>query len=197
MSAHTPKLSCDQVLELFAMEPDSGGQTLQRYLREYPEYATQLVDLSQEIFRFSIQDESPLSVEDQMRIDTAWSRIQSAPSKVATDPFAELSVPKLREIAQTLNVPRQVITAFRERTVIVASVPKRFLARLADLVGSRVQDLLDTLALPPQQLARSYKADGKPNEAVRVTFEQLLSDAGLSDEGIELLLADDVSDGRD
>lgn len=192
MTAHAPKLSRDQVLESFAMEPDAGGQTLQRYLQEYPEYAALLVDLSQEIFRFNIQDESPLSVEDQMQIDSAWSRIQSAPSKAVADPFAELSIPKLREVAQALDVPRQVITAFRERTVIVATVPNRFLTRLAGLVGSSVQGLLDTLALPLQPMARSYKADNKPTKAVRVTFEQLLRDAGLSDEQIELLLADDV-----
>lgn len=192
MTAHAPKLARDQVLESFAMEPDADGQTLQRYLLEYPEYAKQLVDLSQELFRFGIQDESPLSVEDQMRIDSACSRIQSAPSKAMVDPFAVLSVSKLRDVAQTLNVPRQVITAFRERTVIAASVPKRFLTRLAGLVGSSVQDFLDTLALPPQLLVRNYKADGKPTQVVQVTFEQLLRDAGLSDEQIELLLADDV-----
>lgn len=192
MIAQSHKLSRDQVLELFAMELDTGGHTLQHYLREYPEYATQLVDLSQEIFRFGIQDESPLSIEDRIRIDTAWSRIQSAPNNVVTDPLAGLSVPQLREIAQTLKVPRQVITAFRERTVIVSSVPRNFLNLLASLVGSSVQDLLGTLTSSPQSLARSYKANGKPTEAVRVTFEQLLRDAGLSDEDIKLLLADDV-----
>lgn len=191
MTSHTRKLTCDEVLESFAMEPNAGGQTLQRYLRDYPEYAAQLVDLSQEMFRFSIQDESPLSVEDQMRIDSAWSRIQSAPSKAA-DPFVGLSVPKLREIAQTLDVPRQVITAFRERTVIAASVPKRFLARLASLIGTSAQGLFDVLSLPPQSLARNYKADVQPTEATRITFEQLLRDAGLSDKQIESLLTDDT-----
>ncbi|HEK1692139.1 TPA: hypothetical protein SMR48_003384 [Pseudomonas putida] len=192
MSTHLPKLSLDQVLESFAMEHDADGQALRRYLQEYPEYAPQLVDLSQEIFRFDILDESPLSMEDQMRIDTAWSRIQSAPTKAVTDLFADLSVPKLREVAQTLDVPRQVITAFRERAVIVASIPMCFLTKLAGLLGSSVQDLQDSLSLPPQAQARSYKADGKPSEAARVTFEQLLRDAGQSDEQIELLLADDV-----
>jgi hypothetical protein len=190
MTSHAPKLSLDHVLESFAMEPESGGVTLQRYLREYPEYATQLVDLSLERFRFQIQDESPISAEDRMRIDTAWSRIQSTPRKIATDPFADLTVPKLREIAKTLHVPRQVITAFRERTVIVASVPKRFITQLASLVGSSAQDLLDILALPPHSLARRYKADSKPTEGVLVTFEQLLRDAGVSDEDIKLLLAE-------
>ena len=65
MTISPSKLSCDQVLESFAMESDTSGQTLQKYLQEYPEYATQLVDLSLEIFRFSILDETPLSEEDQ------------------------------------------------------------------------------------------------------------------------------------
>lgn len=192
MVTQLKKFSLDQVLELFAMEPHADGKVLQRYLREYPEYTLQLVDLSQEIYRFCTQDETPLSVEDRIYIDSAWSRIQSAPSKVVTDPLANLSVPKLREIAEVLDVPRQVIMAFRERTVIVTSIPTRFLTRLADLVDSNFNILRDNLALSPQSLSRSYKADGKPAEAVQVTFEQLLRDAGLSDEQIERLLMDDA-----
>lgn len=191
MTSQPYKLTCDQVLESFAMEPDADGQTLLRYLRDYPEYAKQLIDLSQEIFRFGILDETPLSVEDKVRIDTACSRIQSGLSNATVDPFVALSVSKLREIAQTLDVPRQVITAFRERTVIVASVPKYFLTRFAGLLGNSFQEFLATLALPPQQLVRNYKADGKPTQAIQVTFEQLLRDAGLSEEKIKSLLTDD------
>ncbi|WP_143002908.1 hypothetical protein [Nitrosospira sp. Nsp1] len=179
------------------MEFDKSGQTLERYLRSYPEYAMQLIDLSQETFRFGVQDESPLSVQDKIRIDSALLRIQSASIKAAADVLAELSVPKLREIAQALDVPRQVITAFRERTVIVGSVPRRFAAKLASLVGSSAEVLLNSLSLPPQTLSRSYKADGKPTKTVRVTFEQLLRDSGMSDKKIALLLTDDAQDGRD
>lgn len=196
MTISLSKLSCNHVLELFSMEPDTSGQTLQKYLQEYPECAAQLVDLSLEIFRFSIMDESPLSKEDQTRIDSAWNIIQYTQSKTATDPIAELSVPKLRDIAQSLNVPRQVITAFRERTVIVTSVPMRFLTQFADMIGISIQEFLNVLALPPQSLARNYKADGKPTQAVQVTFEQLLHDAGMSDEQIESLLSNNDLDGR-
>ncbi len=192
MTTRAAKLTCDEVLESFAMERHSDGRMLQRYLKDYPEYATQLVDLSQEIFRSDIQVESPLSAQDQMRIDTACSRIQSVQSSVVVDPFADLPVSKLREVALVLNVPRQVITAFRERTVIVATVPKRFLTQLASLVGSSVQDLLNVLALPPAQLVRSYKADEKPTEVVQVTFEQLLRGTNLTNEQIEVLLTDDI-----
>jgi hypothetical protein len=196
MTISPSKPSCDQVLESFAMEPDNSGQTLKRYLQDYPEYATQLVDLSLEIFRFSIVDESSLSEEDQMRIDSAWNIIQSTRSEIASDPIAELSVPKLRKIAQSLKVPRQVITAFRERTVIVSSVPMRFLTQFAGMLGINIQEFLNALALPPQSLARNYKADGKPTQAGQVTFEQLLRDAGMSDEQIELLLSENDPDGR-
>jgi len=196
MTISPSKPSCDQVLESFAMEPENSGPTLKRYLQEYPEYATQLVDLSLEIFRFSIVDESSLSEEDQTRIDSAWNIIQSTRSKIAADPIAELSVPKLREIAQSLKVPRQVITAFRERTVIVSSVPMHFLTQFAGMLGISIQEFLNALALPPQSLARNYKADVKPTLAGQVTFEQLLRDAEMSDEQIELLLSENDPDGR-
>ena len=196
MTISPSKLSCDQVLESFAMESDTSGQTLQKYLQEYPEYATQLVDLSLEIFRFSILDETPLSEEDQTRIDSAWNLIRYTQSEIATDPIAKLSVPKLREIAHSLNEPRQVITAYRERTVIVTSVPMQFLVQFAGLVDISIQEFLNALALPPQSLARNYKADVKPTQAVQVTFEQLLRDAGMSDEQIELLLLNNDTDGR-
>lgn len=196
MTISLSKLSCDQVLESFAMEPETNGQTLKKYLQEYPEYATQLIDLSLEIFRFSIMDESPLSEEDQTRIDSAWNIIENTERETATDPIAELSVSKLREIAQSLNVPRQVITAFRERTVIVNSVPMRFLTQFADMIGITIQEFLNVLALPPQSLGRSYKADVKPTQAGQVTFDRLLRDAGMSKEQIELLLSNNDPDGR-
>lgn len=185
-------LSLDQVLEEFAMQRGADGRVLERYLRDYPQYARELIDLSQEMFLLGTQGEGPLAVEDQMRIDSAWSRLQSAPRTAPADPLAHLSIERLREVAAALRVPRQVIAAFRERTVLAGSVPKGFLARMAGLVGSSIQDLLDTLTLPRQTLARSHKADEKPGDSGQISFEQLLREADLPQEQIEQLLTDDA-----
>lgn len=184
--------SREDVLDAFAVEPNPGRATLERYLRNYPEYAAELVDLSRELARDHCRDEEPLSTKDQALIDLAWRRHVEAAPKAAADPLASLSVAEQRRIAACLDVPRQIVTAFRERRVIVASVPRRFLARFAAAVDSKIDLFISVLApQPASSLTRSYKSDAKPGADEPVTFEQLLIDAGVPDEKRALLMADD------
>jgi hypothetical protein len=189
MNKDMAAISCDQVLESFAMEPSVDGATLTRYLKKYPEFAEELVSLSNEIFLVNNTEERELTAEDEKVIDAAWSRIQSAGSSAIGDPLAELSPKEARNIARSLNVPMQVILAFCERTVEVASIPGKFLDRFARLLSINAKKLEELLTFPPQ-LARSYKADEKPANATKVTFEQLLRDASLSDQDIKSLMED-------
>ena len=73
----------------------------------------------------------------------AWQNHARPVARLAgeVDPLANLSVPQLREVAHQLGVPRQVITAFRERRVKLESVPKSFLVALSRALGCTV-DLL-------------------------------------------------------
>lgn len=189
--ANTPIERAD-VLDAFAVEADAGPETLARYLRDFPQFGTELVDLGRELGRTLPPDEAPLSASEQAMIDAAWSRhAAAAPAESATDPFSALSVAELRDVAQQLNIPRQVVTAFRERRVIVATVPKPFLARLANALKSTLDEVVRALAAPPTPTpARSYKADGKPSAASAVSFEQVLMDAGLSADRRQDLLKD-------
>ena len=43
--------SREDVLDAFAVEPNHERNTLERYLRDYPQYAAELVDLSRELSR--------------------------------------------------------------------------------------------------------------------------------------------------
>ena len=192
MTPTTPQPSREDVLDAFAVEQDVGRKTLERYLRDYSQYAAELVDLSRELSRVIVEDEKPLSAEDLALVDSAWRRhLEAAPGPII-DPISALSVAESREIAKYLGIPRQVVTAFRERRVIVASIPRRFLARLAAAVNSTVESVESALALQPSpSLARSYKADEKPRNESPVAFERLLIDAGVSEEKRALLMADD------
>lgn len=192
MTSTTHQPPREDVLNAFAVEQDFGRETLERYLRDFPQYATDLIDLSSELSRGINEQEGELSEEDQKLINKAWTRYQSAIPKVTLDPLAALSVPELRELAGRLEVPRQVITAFRERRVIVDSVPQRFLSQFAIALNSTVERLVSAFAMPPLQgLTRSYKADVKPQGDSPITFEQLLMDAGVSEEKRNVLMADD------
>jgi len=193
MTQGSPKPSREEVLDAFAVEPIRGRTTLERYLRDFPQYAAELVELSREVSRVVEEDESPLTAHEKALIETAWQNHSSLETKSAKDPLADLSVPQLREVAHALDVPRQVITAFRERRVKLESVPKPFISALARVLGCPADLLLSVLVAPSgPALARSYKADVKPSAGAAISFEQLLIDAGVPEaKRAELLVEDE------
>ena len=189
MSPLAGKPSRQDVLDAFAVEPDTGRATLERYLRDYPELATELLDLSRLLATPFTGEESPLTPEDEARVDAAWLRHAAARPAAVTDSFSALSVHELRDIAHRLGVPRQVLMAFRNRRVIMSTVPRPFLARLADLLGTAPEQLLRALSLPASlDPAHSYRSDRKPVASDAVSFEQTLIDADVpQDKRAELM----------
>lgn len=179
MSPAGERPSREAVLDAFAVESEPDRSTLERYLRLYPEYATELVDLSRELSREIPEDEALLSVADQALIDAAWSQHAKALPATALDPFAALTADDWRTVAHHLDVPRQVITALRERRVSLLSVPRRFLQNLAVAMRCSVTQLELSWGSAPLVAGRSYKADGKPNAGEQVTLEKVLIDAGV------------------
>lgn len=193
MSARDNNLSLEEVLDSFAMESNPDGEVLGRYLTDYPQFAEELVDLSHEIFRVGLVQERELTSEDNSRISSAWSVLQASIGRPAPDPLASLSPTVMSELSEALHVPRQVILAFWEKRVAPASVPRRFLERMAGLLDASVQSVIDSLAGPQQVLVRSHKADEKPAAAgEKQAFEQVLREARVSEEEIASLLTEGV-----
>lgn len=186
-------LGREDVLGAFAMEDEHGRSVLDRYLRDYPQFAGDLIDLSRELMREAEPgDDAPLSAAGQARLDAAWNTHVAA-RPTAADPFASFTPAMGREVAGALGVPRQVITCFRERRVLLGSVPRTFMKRLAESMGAAVGPFLEALAMPPTSAqARSYKADGKPGAVEQVTFERILIDAGVPEAKRAELLAEDA-----
>lgn len=183
--------SREDVLGAYAVEVDQGRATLERYLRDYPMYAEDLIDLSAELSQHVDENTAPLGAEEQALIETAWQRHVAAGAPSAGNPLARLTVADLKELAHKLDLPRQVLAAFREHRVIVTSVPRWLLARLAALVDIRLEEFKAALARAPAfALERQYKAEEKPVAIVQVTFEQLLIDAGVPPDKRVALLAE-------
>ncbi|ADU68338.1 hypothetical protein [Pantoea sp. At-9b] len=191
MTGLSPQASLEEVLESFSIEHDVGKATLQKYLAAFPEYANDLIDLSREIARISIEDEAPLSESERRIINSAVTRIQNSPGKTAVDPFANLSAQEMRSLSKSLDIPRQVVMAFKERNVVAKSVPQGFLARLAEQLQVSVQQLFTSLEQPHMEVVGSYKSDSKPGDAEKITFELLLRDADMSEEEIRNLMEED------
>ena len=171
------------MLDAFAVEPDTGRATLERYLRDYPQFATELLDLSRMLASPFWDEETPLSSEDRAKIDAAWLRHAAAVPNPVADPFSSLSPRDHRKIAERLGVPRQVLTALRHRRVILSTVPGPFLARVADLISTSEEQLVRVLSLPAAvEPARSYSSERKPVTSEAVSFEQVLIDADVPED---------------
>ncbi len=183
-------LNLEDVLDAFSMEETNEKPTLDRYLSAYPQFAGELIDLSRELARAVPASLPPLSATDRATIDAAWSKHMAARPAPVVDPFAALSPTRSREIAILLGVPRQVVTSFRERRILPASVPSAFARRFAKALAVPLEGFMAWISLPQGDgLARSHFAEGKPGGIPQVTLERVLVDAGVAGEDIKRLLA--------
>lgn len=110
----------------------------------------------------------------------------------AVEVLANLTPGQQAVVCQNLKIRRSVLSALREHRAVVSSIPKRFLRRLAHELGQSMQTMADALHFPPPaRLLSEHKADTKPvAQPSRVTFEQLLRDAAMSDEDVQELMRD-------
>lgn len=193
MTSTSPAMTLDGVLEQFMMEDAHDGATLARYVRVYPQFALQLIDLSRLIATPDAQDsKEPLSAPDQSRIDAAWIIHKAAVPAPSTDddPFAALTGARGKAVALRFGVPRQVITGFREHRVDPSTVPAPIARVFADEFDLPLAHVIAAMHRPTAMLVgRSFKAENKPGAAGKISFEQLLIDAGMSDADRVRLLA--------
>lgn len=182
----------EEVLGAFSMEAHLCREILEQYLNKYPEYAESLVDLSLELHRVVCQDEAPLSERDAALIDAAWLSYCATKSSMQADPFAAMTVDVQRIVAKQLGIPRQVLSAFREHKVLLSSVPRRILDYIAQTMDTSLEVILGqcTGLFPNQDCTRAYKADVKPGATDKISFEQLLIEAGVPKDKRDQLFSD-------
>jgi hypothetical protein len=177
----------EDVLDAFAAEPSHDAATFGRYLKEYPQFADALVDLWRELSREIEQDE-PLSKREITWIDEAVRRYSGDATPA---PFAAPTVEQQRAAAKELRVPRQIITAILECKVAIETISSRTRRRLALLFDATVDGLVEALSGPQMSSSRSYKADTRPSIGEKVSLEQILREAKLSEDVISDLVSEE------
>lgn len=184
MSRTKSEMSLEEVLLAFSVEPVHDRATLDRYLALYPHFAEDIVDMSHEL-RIGGRGISE-AVEDETTFQRALKQLVGAAapaSDAAANPFEAFRGLAFATLAETLRVPRSVLIAFRDRLVIVSSVPTAFLTRVARSAQTTVADLAAYLELPPVVApAANYKADRKPAASEKVAFDALLDASGVTPE---------------
>lgn len=177
----------ETVLDSFALEKLHDKPTLERYLRTYPQFAGELIDLSLDIAQPDQIDDSSLSSSEIARIDAAWLQ-HVAVQPLPANSLAHITVEQSRELAQALRVPRQVIGLFQDGLIIQSSVPTKFMRRLTKLISQWQTQLQSQHVM---RAAPSFKADGKPGQSKELTFEAALIEADVPAEERAQLMAED------
>ncbi|MCP2024274.1 UNVERIFIED_ORG: hypothetical protein J2Y76_005189 [Pseudomonas reinekei] len=185
MTIRSP-IASEDVMNAFAMDYEPGTDVLRRYLADYPQFATDLVDLARELSR-QVDEDLPLSADELAAVSSKMGRLRDS---VVTVELLQSTPPKaFAKAAKELGLPIQVGVAIRERRVDSATLSERFLARLAKALNASVLVVQSYLALPAQASAlRANKSDDKPIAAEKVPLERLLKDAGVDEKSISRIL---------
>lgn len=187
-----PQPSENDVLYAFSTEDSPNADTLAKYLKLYPQFRESLIDLSIELFSAPPFDDVPAKAVPSDNAKRAWSKFQSmlspedpasAAPKTLNNPLSSLNNQQFRELANKLNVNRLFLSRLRDNAIQVATIPRRFLALLAELLNVSVEGLQVALdSRPTVSSGISYKASGKPSAGDKITFEDALTTSGLSEE---------------
>lgn len=182
----------EEVLLAFSVEPTHDRKTLQQYLTDYPEHAKALIDCSIELMV-----EATRSVEMVAKsgvVDRAWQRFQSAMSRPGEasvpNPFAALNPTAFKSLAKKLDINNLLLIRLRDRAIVAATIPHRFVHRLATELGATTDALMDYLRSPPAMVSEhSFRSAVKPAVTEQISFEKAVETSQLTPDQQEALKA--------
>lgn len=185
MSTNDPsRLDEEEVLLALSVEPNHDCETLERYLKEYPEHASALVDCSIELMMDAIGS-TRANAASESAVDNAWRRFQRAVAEPAdaslVNPFAKLNPSAFKSVARKLEVSNLLLIRLRDRAVEAASIPARFVQGLAAELGATAEAVMAYLRSPPAMVSgHSFRSSVKPEVTGQITFLQAIETSQLT-----------------
>ncbi len=193
---NTPKsFAADEesVLMAFSIEPSHGRETLERYIVAYPQHATALIDCSIDLLKEPPADAVPTIEMPDGAIDMAWERFERAVQQLdaeVTNPFAKLTTSSFKSLARSLDVSNLFLMRVRARAIHAATIPARFVERLASELGATVQAVGAYLQGPPGTVSgQAFRSSVKPGVDEQITFDQAVETSQLTQEQQAILKA--------
>lgn len=174
----------EEVLLTFSVEPTHDRETLERYLTYYPEHARALVACSIELMVDATRSVETEATSDNA-VDRAWQRFQSVvsqPEEVSVlNPFATLNPAAFKSLAKKLGINNLLLIRLRDRAIIAATIPRRFVQRLASELGATTDAVMDYLRSPPAMVSgHSFRSTVKPAVTEQISFEKAVETSQLT-----------------
>ena len=183
----------EEVLLAFSVEPMHDRKTLEQYLREYPEHAKALVACSIELMVDATRSDD-VAVTSEGAVDRAWQRFQTAVSQpgdvLVTNPFATLNPTAFRSLARKLDITNLLLVRLRDRAIVAATIPRRFVQGLATELGATAEAVMDYLQSPPAMVSgHSFRSAVKPAVAEQISFAEAIEMSQLTPAQLDALKA--------
>lgn len=193
MTAQNPGLDEEEIILAFSVEPTHDRKTLERYLREYPEYTDALVECSIELMVGATRSDST-EIASEIAVDQAWQRFQTIMNQpndtVVMNPFAKLNSTDFKTLAKRLDINNLLLVRLRDRAIDVATIPQRFVQKLATELGATEDAVSTYLSSPPGIVSsHNFKSAVKPAVTTQISFEQAITTSQLTQPQQEALKA--------
>ncbi|MFA6270557.1 MAG: hypothetical protein WC657_05130 [Candidatus Paceibacterota bacterium] len=168
----------EEVLLAFSVEPTHDRETLEQYLKEYPEHAKALVTCSIELMVDATRSDE-VAVTSERAVDRAWQRFQTVVSQpddvLVTNPFAKLNPTAFRSLAKKLDITNLLLIRLRDRAIIATTIPRRFVQGLATELGATAEAVMAYLQSPPAMVSgHSFRSAVKPAVTEQISFAKAI-----------------------
>lgn len=183
----------EEVLLAFSVEPTHDRKTLEQYLKEYPEHAKALVACSIELMVDATRSDD-VAVSSEGAVDRAWQRFQTVVGQpddvLVTNPFATLNPTAFRSLAKKLDITNLLLIRLRDRAIVAATIPRRFVQGLATELGATAEAVMDYLQSPPAMVSgHSFRSAVKPAVTEQISFAEAIEMSQLTTAQLDALKA--------
>lgn len=183
----------EEVLLAFSVEPTHDHKTLEQYLREYPEHAKALVTCSIELMVDAARNDEVV-VTSEGAVDRAWQRFQTVVGQsddvLVVNPFATLNPTAFRSLAKKLGITNLLLIRLRDRAIVAATIPRRFVQGLASELGATAEAVMGYLQSPPAMVSgHSFRSAVKPAVTEQISFAEAIEMSQLTPAQLEALKA--------
>lgn len=214
-TAHTAPDFQDAILELAEANRIPDAELLETVVGRYPEFAAQITEFAVELtidmllnggqdqeIPADLEEVSPMvgraisNFENELfrrkqETDTSGETAGMAPETKTADPFASMDRGNFRAFAAAIHANNLFAMKIRDRQINPATIPKRYLEMIAESLSISLSRLEEFLSLRTDRLTTGnqfFKADDKPNHNLQQSFDDAVSDSGMTDDQQSFLL---------